>query len=252
MATVTAIILARNEEQHIAECIKSIQCADEILVIDDGSTDKTVELAEGLGAKVIPHPLNNDWSQQRRFGISQASCDWILFIDSDERVSLELNDEIRKSIESGVQKAYWLSRHNVFHYNAATHGSMRPDKVLRLMPTEGATVEGFVHETFISPFPQDTLQGILYHYTYDNWTQYFNKFNKYTSAAAEKYHEQGKKCSFWKDIILRPHWAFFKIYILQKGYLDGKIGFILSLYHYMYTVTKYVKLYYLNKSNGKL
>ena len=152
MSTITAIILARNEEQHIADCIKSIQCADEILVIDDGSTDRTVEIAETLGAKVIPHALNGDWSQQRRFGISQASCDWILFIDSDERVSPELNDEIRKAIKGGEKKAYWLSRHNIFHHNSATHGSMRPDKVLRLMPTEGATVEGFVHETFISPF----------------------------------------------------------------------------------------------------
>ena len=207
MSTITAIILARNEEQHIADCIKSIQCANEILVIDDGSTDKTVELAEGLGAKVIPHPLNNDWSQQRIFGISQATSDWILFIDSDERISPELNDEIRKSIQSGVQKAYWLSRHNVFHNNAATHGSMRPDKVLRLMPKEGATVEGFVHETFISPFPQDTLKGKLYHYTYDNWTQYFNKFNKYTSAAAEKYYEQGKQSAFDKqpDVHVTPY-----------------------------------------------
>ena len=252
MNNVTAIILARNEEQHIEECIKSIQCANEILVIDDGSTDQTVFLAEQLSAKVIHHALNGDWAQQRRFGISQSSCEWILFIDSDERISSELNDEIRQVVQRREKKAYWLSRHNIFRHNSATHGSMRPDKVLRLMPKEGATVEGFVHETFISPFPQETLKGKLFHYTYDNWTQYFNKFNKYTSVAAEKYYEQGKYCSFWKDIILRPHWAFFKIYILQKGFLDGKIGFILSLYHYMYTVTKYVKLYYLNKSNGKL
>ena len=252
MNNVTAIILARNEEQHIEECIKSIQCANEILVIDDGSTDQTVSLAEQLSAKVIHHALNGDWAQQRRFGISQSSCEWILFIDSDERISSELNDEIRQVVQRREKKAYWLSRHNIFRHNSATHGSMRPDKVLRLMPKEGATVAGFVHETFISPFPQETLKGKLFHYTYDNWTQYFNKFNKYTSVAAEKYYEQGKYCSFWKDIILRPQWAFFKIYILQKGFLDGKIGFILSLYHYMYTVTKYVKLYYLNKSNGKL
>ena len=152
MSTITAIILARNEEQHIADCIKSIQCADEILVIDDGSTDRTVEIAETLGAKVIPHALNGDWSQQRRFGISQASCDWILFIDSDERVSPELNDEIRKAVQSGEKKAYWLSRHNIFHHNSATHGSMRPDKVLRLMPTEGATVEGFVLKPLLAHF----------------------------------------------------------------------------------------------------
>ena len=178
MATITAIILARNEEQHIVDCINSIQCANEILVIDDGSTDRTVELAESLGAVVIPHPLNNDWSQQRRFGISQASCDWILFIDADERVSPELNEEILKAVNSGEQKAYWLSRHSLFRHNKASHGTMRPDKVLRLMPKEGATVEGFVHEAFISPFPKDKLKGKLYHYTYDNWTQYLNKVNK--------------------------------------------------------------------------
>ena len=251
MSTITAIILARNEEQHIADCIKSIQCADEILVIDDGSTDRTVEIAENLEAKVIHHALNGDWSQQRRFGISQASCDWILFIDSDERVSPELAKSIKKAIQ-GELKSYWLRRYNLFHHNQATHGVVRPDKVLRLMPREGATVEGAVHEAFISPYPNGILEGKLYHYTYDNWHQFFEKFNKYTTAAANKYRKQNKQCSFLRDIIFRPMWAFFKIYILQGGILDGKIGFLLSVYHMMYTMTKYVKLYYLNKSNGRL
>ena len=97
----------------------------------------------------------------------------------------------------------------------------------------------------LAPFPQETLKGKLFHYTYDNWTQYFNKFNKYTSVAAEKYYEQGKYCSFWKDIILRPQWAFFKIYILQKGFLDGKIGFyfiVVSLYVYCYKICKIILL----------
>lgn len=118
MSTITAIILARNEEQHIVDCIKSIQFADEILVIDDGSTDQTVSLATELGAKVIPHPLNGDWSQQRRFGISQAQSEWILFVDSDERVSQELAKSIQRAIQ-GEPKAYWLHRYNLFQIGRA-------------------------------------------------------------------------------------------------------------------------------------
>ena len=248
---VTAIILTKNEERNIEDCITSIQCADEILVIDDESTDATVSLAENLGAKVISHPLQNNWAQQRLFAIEQAQCEWILFVDADERISEELNASILKVVKE-EKRAYLLERHNVFHYNKATHGSMRPDKVLRLMPKDGATIQGEVHEKFISSYPEAEIHGKLFHYTYDNWTQYLYKMNRYTSIAAEQYYEKGKHCSFVKDIILRPVWAFFKIYILQRGLLDGKIGFILSLYHYVYTVTKYVKLFYLQRSNGQL
>ena len=118
------------------------------------------------------------------------------------------------------------------------------------MPKEGATVEGFVHEAFISPFPKDKLKESYIIILTITGHSILIKLIKYTSAAAANYYEQGKSCSFLLDIILRPQWAFFKIYILQRGFLDGKFGFILSLYHYMYTVTKYVKLYYLIKSNG--
>lgn len=249
--SVTAIILTKNEANNIEDCITSIRCADEILVIDDESTDETVSLAKNLGAKVISHPLQNNWAQQRLFAIEQAQCEWILFVDADERISEELNASITKVVKE-EKRAYLLERHNVFHYNKATHGSMRPDKVLRLMPKDGATIQGEVHEKFISSYPEAEIHGKLFHYTYDNWTQYLYKMNRYTSIAAEQYYEKGKHCSFVKDIILRPVWAFFKIYILQRGLLDGKIGFILSLYHYVYTVTKYVKLFYLQRSNGQL
>ena len=248
---VTAIILTKNEERNIEDCITSIQCADEILVIDDESTDATVSLAENLGAKVISHPLQNNWAQQRLFAIEQAAFEWVLFVDADERISEELNASITKVVKE-EKRAYLLERHNVFHYNKATHGSMRPDKVLRLMPKDGTRIQGEVHEKFISSYPEAEIHGKLFHYTYDNWTQYLYKMNRYTSIAAEQYYEKGKHCSFVKDIILRPVWAFFKIYILQRGFLDGKIGFILSLYHYAYTVTKYVKLFYLERSNGQL
>ena len=252
MATLTALILAKNEERHISECVASVAFADEVLVIDDFSTDATVALAQASGARVVTHALNGDWSQQRNFAVGEATGDWILFVDADERISPPLADEIRKVIHSGDMKAYELCRYNVFRHNKAVHGSLRPDRVLRLMPKEGLVVEGNVHETIKSPYPYSRLHGKMYHYTYESWDQYFTKFNRYTTLAAVKYKEQGKSCSFFRDILVRPAWAFFKIYILQKGFLDGKIGFVLSMNHCFYTLTKYAKLYWLLKDGGEL
>lgn len=252
MATISVIILARNEEHNIYDCIKTVQFADEVLVIDDFSTDKTAIIAKELGARIIQHPLNGDWAQQRRFGVSQSKCDWVLFLDADERISNELSKEIQGVVANNSKLSYWIQRSNKFHYNHATHGVLRPDYVLRLMPKDGITIEGAVHERIASTFPSKKLKNIMYHYTYDNWQQYFNKFNNYTKLAAEKYRDNGKSCSFVKDIIFRPIWAFIKVYFIDRGFLDGKLGFILSVNHYFYTMTKYVRLYYLLKSNGKL
>jgi len=205
-----------------------------------------------MGARVVQHAMNGDWGAQQTFGIEQAKSDWILFLDADERISEPLAKEIQAIVVNEPNKAYWIQRRNKFHHNHATHGVLRPDYVLRLMPKEGSYVEGYVHPAIITPYPTEKLQHPMYHYTYDNWHQYFNKFNNYTTLSAEKYRDNGKSCSFIKDIILRPTWAFIKVYFLQGGILDGKMGFILSVNHYFYTMTKYVKFYYLLKSKGKL
>ena len=187
MATLTVIILAKNEEQHMKDCIASAQFADEVLLIDDGSTDKTVEIAESMGARVVHHAMNGDWSQQRRFAVEEARSEWIFFLDADERISPELQREVQDVLAKNEKKAYWIERSNVFHHNKATHGVLRPDYVLRFMPKEGTNIEGFVHETISSTYPEAKLHGKMYHYTYDNWHQYFNKFNNYTTLAAKKY-----------------------------------------------------------------
>ena len=175
-----------------------------------------------------------------------------IFLDADERVTKSLASAICDAVIKDEKNAYWIERKNKFHYNNAEHGVLRPDWVCRLMPAEGSHVEGYVHPAIVTPYPNKKLNGFMYHYTYDNWDQYFGKFNNYTKLAAEKYKKQSKKCSFFKDIVLRPMWAFIKVYLLQGGFLDGKIGWILSVNHYFYTMNKYVKLYYLYKSNGKL
>lgn len=252
MVDVSVIILAKNEEEKIGNCIKSCLFANEILVIDDGSSDKTVEIAKTLGARVLHRSMNGDWGAQQTFGIQQASFDWIFFIDADELCTPELAKEIEGVVTRNEQGEYWIKRINKFVHNKATHGVLRPDYVSRLMPKKDSYVEGYVHPAIITPYSKKKLKAHMYHYTYDNWIQYLNKLNNYTTLAAEKYKKDNKKCGFFKDIVFRPAWAFIKMYILNKGFMDGKMGWILSVNHYFYTMNKYVKLYYLYKSNGKL
>lgn len=252
MAKITALILAKNEERNIEDCIRSVSFTDEVLVIDDFSTDNTKQIAENMGARVIQHAMAGDWGGQQTFAIQNATHEWVLFIDADERISEPLAKEIREVVEKGEEKAYWILRQNKFHHNHATHGVLRPDYVDRLFPAKGSYVTGYVHPTIVTPYPNAKLKNVMYHYTYDNWDQYLNKLNNYTRLAAEKYKDKHKSCHFVKDIMLRPLWAFIKVYILNGGFLDGKMGWILSVNHYFYTMNKYVKLYYLYKDNGHL
>lgn len=252
MSPLSVLILAKNEERNIEDCINSVKFADEVLVIDDFSTDKTRELAEKLGARVVQRAMNGDWGGQQTYAIREAKHAWVLFLDADERISESLGQEIVAAVEKNEPAAYWIQRENKFHFNHATHGTLRPDWVDRLFPAKNSYVEGFVHPKIVAPYPNKKFKHLMYHYTYDNWEQYFNKFNNYTKLAALKYQKAGKSCSFLKDIVLRPLWAFIKIYFINGGFLDGKLGFIFSVNHYFYTMTKYVRLYYLYKSNGKL
>ena len=252
MSVLSVVILTKNEEANIGACIETVAFADEVLVIDDFSTDGTVALAEAAGARVLQRELEGDWASQRMFGAERATGDMILFLDADERISERLAEEIRSVLAAGEHKAYRFRRHNLFHYNRATRGVLRSDAVLRLLPKDGLRVEGYVHEAILSPYEAADLSGPLYHYTYDNWHQYFNKFNSYTTAAAYKMRDAGKRCDFVRDILFRPAWGFFKMYVVHRGFLDGRMGFQFSVFHAFYTMVKYVKLHTLLKSGGKL
>ncbi|HIU85098.1 MAG TPA: glycosyltransferase family 2 protein [Candidatus Aphodousia gallistercoris] len=249
----SVLICARNEISNLPDCIESAKFADEIVVVDDYSDDGSKELAEKMGCKVFSRHMAGDWSCQRNFGIAQCQGNWIFVLDADERISPQLSEAIsRVSQDKSLSKTFWVQRHNRFHFNKATHGVLRPDWVLRLFPKQKGHYEGRVHEKLIIDLPQERLPGALYHYTYDNWDAYFGKFNRYTQLAARQQFERGKRANFWFDIVLRPWLAFFKMYILKRGFLDGKLGFILSVNHFFYTMTKYVRLYYLGRHNGKL
>ena len=216
------IILTHNEEQHVAACIQSAAFADEILVIDDCSTDRTRALAESAGARVIEHSLNGDFAAQRNFALAQTDADWVFYVDA--------------------RAVYEVRRINVAFGQRMYHGGHRPDYPRRFFPRDAVRWEGLVHERTESDLPVRRLKGSLLHYTYTSWDRYLQKFNQYTTLMAERQHAEGKSASFLK-ILLDPPFAFFRFYILQRGFLDGRLGFVMAVFHGFYTMVKYVKLY---------
>lgn len=247
----SVLILAKNEEQFIGDCIKSVQFADEIIVIDDFSDDNTKAAAESLGAKVIQHELAGDWGAQRTFAVGQAKNDWIYFLDADERVSKPLAVEIQAAVAKGEKCAYSNARLSYYWEVPLAHGGWYPDYCLRLLPKEGTYSTGMVHEEIHHPYSEKRFpeKARLIHYPYRSWEHYFSKFNTYTTLGAKKLFEKGRKGSF-TDIVFHPIGAFLKMYVFKAGWREGKIGFILACFHFAYTMAKYVKLYYMDKTNG--
>jgi glycosyltransferase involved in cell wall biosynthesis len=242
MPKLAVLIITFNEAENIAACIESATFADEIVVIDSGSSDDTTGIAQWCGARVVTRKFDG-FGPQRNFALSQTDADWVMYLDADERITHALAAEIRQAIEKGEPAAYEILRHNYAFGQRIMHGGFRSDYSLRLYPRTAVSWEGAVHEQATVSVPKRKLRNIMLHHTYTDWDRYFVKFNSYTTLMARKMREQGRRSSML-HIIFRPGWAFFRVYILQSGWRDGKIGFILAACHYFYTMTKYVKLYY--------
>lgn len=239
----SVLIIAKNEEKKIVDCITSCSFAGDILVIDDESDDSTAELAKQNGARVIRKKMDKGFGEQVQFAIDNPKYSWCFVIDADERCSDELGCEIRQLVAKNELNAYWIRRRNFFGDREMKYGAMRPDYVLRIFPKEKTTCTGEVHQTINSDYPHQKLQHYIIHLTYQTWEQYSRKMNQYSTLAADKNISQGKKIFFFRDIVLRPIWAFLKVYIFNLGFLDGKLGYITSINHAHYTMMKYVKTY---------
>lgn len=244
MSDLAVIILTKNEEANIEDCIKSALFADEIIVIDSGSTDKTQVKAEALGAKFVLHPMTEEgFAGQRNFALTQTKAKWVFYLDADERLTQEAGEEIKIIAHSDKKAAYRIKRINVLFGQMMKHGGHAPDWSSRLYPRDSIHWIGKVHEHVETSLPYHDLVGVMHHHTYNDWERYFEKFNQYTTLMADLMYTQGKRASF-ADILFHPIFAFFRFYILRLGLLDGKQGLIFALNHYFYTMIKYVKLYY--------
>lgn len=225
---ITAIILAKNEEKSIGKAIKSVSFCDEILVVDDESTDSTVLRSKESGAIVLTHALQGDFSEQRNWVMIHAKNDWVLFIDADETVSEELKEELIKNTLS--YSSYFISRRDYFWNTELKHGETlkaRTDGIIRFMKKGSGTWKGVVHEEYIPTEPVGKLGGFLNHYSHNTLSSFITDINNYSSLRAHELKKKGKKVSSI-ELILFPFGKFIYTYFLLGGFLDGPAGFVYS------------------------
>jgi glycosyltransferase involved in cell wall biosynthesis len=225
--TITAIILAKNEEKNIASCIETLTWCDEILLIDDNSTDATSRIAKKLGARIIRHSLNNDFSQQRNFALKHAKSEWVFYVDADERVSDALRDEIRTILPSSTLDAYYVRRVDYQWGKLLRYGETGSMYFLRLARKDFGNWIGRVHESWVSSKAAGKLKEPLFHYPHVTISEFLSEINFYSTLRATELFEQGHKTSGW-EIVAYPLGKFLQNALLRLGVLDGMHGIIFA------------------------
>lgn len=238
---ISATIITFNEERNLPRAIESLRCADEVLVVDSGSNDRTVELAEKLGARVVESPWLG-YAKQKNFAAERAAHDWILSLDADESLSEALEGEIWRLKKRGPDcDAYTMPRLARYLGRWIHHSGWYPDRKVRLYNRTKARWEGdFVHESVKVDGTIGHLQGNLLHFTCDSLTEHLKTMDRYTTLAAEQLVAAGRKVS-WGRLVFEPPWTFFRTYVLQAGFLDGVEGLAIANMAAVYNFLKYAK-----------
>ncbi len=244
MANISAVIITKNEERNIARCIESLKTiADEVLIVDSGSTDKTIEIAENLDAKVI----RTEWqgySATKNYGNEQAAFNYILSIDADEMVSNQLTKSIiavKLNLTAGT--SFSFNRLTNYCGSWIKHCGWYPDTKMRLWNREDGKWEGDIHEqiVFKSSVHIEKLKGDLFHYSYYTKTDHYAQADKFTTLTAKDAYLKGKRSNFIK-MLISPLAKFVKAYFIQLGFLDGAAGFQVCRISAYATFQKHSKL----------
>ena len=238
---ISATIITFNEERKIARAIESLRCCDEILVVDSGSTDRTVEIAGKLDARVIESPWPG-YAKQKNYAASEAAHDWIFSLDADEALSEALEAEIWQLKKAGPEHdAYTMPRLAQYLGRWILHCGWYPDRKVRLYDRRKAAWVGeFVHETVQVNGAVGHLKSNLLHYTCDSLSEHVKTVDRYTTLAAQEIAARGGRIS-WPKLVLEPAWTAFRTYALQRGFLDGLEGLTIAYMAGMYTFLKYAK-----------
>jgi len=242
--SLAVVIVAKNEAARIADCVASAAFADEVLVLDSGSSDGTPAIAEAAGARVVV----TDWpgyGPQVARGFSLARSDWVLSLDADERIPAKLQAEIRAAIQSAAHDGYRIPRWSEFCGKVMHHGGWRPDRTLRLgrRAKSGFTAD-FLHAHMTVDGTVGDLAESLVHHSYPDVHDVLEKLDRYSSGSARDMHSRGRGASLAKAIA-HGLFAFVRTYLLNLGFLDGRHGLMLAIYNAEYAYYKYVKLMFM-------
>lgn len=247
MQPISVTLITHNEERNVEEALQSISWADEIIVIDCGSSDATTEICRKYTDKIF----HRDWTgyvDQKRFAVEKASYDWIFSLDADERSSPELSVEIQELARKGFGKAgYKIPRVAFFMGRWIRHGDWYPDYQLRLFDRRhGAWEGGRVHESVKISSQPGFLKGEIYHYTYRSLSDYLRRLESYSSLSALDYQQRGKTATPLK-LLGNPLATFIKAYFIKRGFLDGAPGFVVAVMGAVSVFFKYAKLFELQR-----
>jgi glycosyltransferase involved in cell wall biosynthesis len=253
MQKVSAVIITFNEERNIERCLESVRWADEIVVVDSFSKDRTVALARKYTDKIYQHEYPGSTRQMVR-GIQYSDGDWILFVDADEVVSPELSEEIQMIMRAGTEHVGFelLRKPNMFG-KWIEHGGWFPDWQFRFFRKDAYVVNHQeVHGGFDTGGPKGRLRNVVYHYTYQSLHDYYERMNEYTSLQVSNKLAEGRAGTIrWYNLLLSPVSHFLRMFVVRKGYKDGFHGFILAALDATYTLGLYAKLWEYTMQAGR-
>tara|TARA_A100001011_G_scaffold174936_1_gene183633 strand:- start:1001 stop:1759 length:759 start_codon:yes stop_codon:yes gene_type:complete len=242
MKTISIIIIVKDGEEYIEKALKSAMWADDIIILDSGSTDNTKKIAQKYTKNVHTSEAWPGFGIQRQNAQKLSKSDWIFMLDADEEISTNLQNSIKEVIK-GDPKIYQVNRLSKAFGYEVKHSGWFPDWINRLYPNNLTTYnDALVHETLIIPkdYEPSKITGILYHETYKTMTDYYQKMSLYIDAWSSQ--NVNKKNGGLLIGTLRGYWAFIKMYFIKLGFLDGVTGLILASLRYQTTVMKYVDL----------
>ncbi len=253
MPTLSVILITRNEEANLDDCLASLEgIAQQIVVVDTNSSDRTLEIAKRYGAAISQPPDWPGFGPQKNRALDLANGQWVLSLDADERLTPALKSEILTAIQHSADvDCFAISRLSWYCGRFIRHSGWSPDYVDRLFKRGTARFSNdLVHERLIPHGQVAKLENPMLHFSFMNYSQVLQKLDRYSTASAEQAFAQGKTSSPLKAV-LHGAWSFFRTYILRAGFLDGPQGFALAVSNGQGTYYRYIKLWQLNQDAGK-